>query len=200
MNAVNVKEKLYDVAAGFFSSASVIWAEQIGTKPKLPYVTLKMGDIIRTAFPALEAGERMYQCSTTAEINLYTQGHPLTDEVDATENCINTAASDLMDFANYVESDPVTDMLAEDGMGISLNPPVRDLTSLQNESRYRYRAMAEFTVTFVQEAFGKYSMGSMPLVPNDSGGGTKEMAEAQTEVIEEVEIEEVKIGGNGNEE
>lgn len=30
----------------------------------------------------------------------------------------------------------------------------------------------------------------MPLVPNSSGGGTKEMAEAETETIEEVEITE----------
>lgn len=196
MNLDEVKETLYDIAAMFFKGATVIWTEQINTKPPLPYVTLKVGGIQRTSFPIVdEDGNRYYPCRTTAEFNLYTKGKPATIGDNVTGNFMNTATSDMMDFFNFVESDNITDILAGKGMDTSLLPPVRDLTDLQNDSRYRYRSMAEATVSFVEEADGPYGIGSMSAVPNISGGGTLEMAEAITETIEEVEIIEITEGG-----
>ncbi len=77
-------------------------------------------------------------------------------------------------------------------------PPVRNLTGLQNSTQYRYRAMAEFTVTYVQEADGQYGISSMPMVPNSSGGGISDMAAAETEAIKEVELIEESEGGTDN--
>ena len=157
MNLAEVKDRLYELTDSFFKGATVIWSEQINTKPPLPYIALKCGGVGRTSFPVGDGeGRRVYQSKTTWEVNLFTKGQ----------------------------------LIAGYGMDIMLMPPVRDLTNLQNDSKYRYRAMAEFTVSFVQEADGPYGMGGMPLVPNSSGGGTKEMAEAETETIEEVEITE----------
>lgn len=198
MNLVEVKERLYDATAKFFAGATVIWTEQIGTKPQLPYVTLKVSGIRRTSFPVEDDdGNRTYQCGTTAEINLYTKGKPLVEGEKVTGNFINTAMSDLMEFSNFLESDDMVDYFANAGIDVSLMPPVRDLTDLQNDSKYRYRAMAEYTVSFADNATGRYATGSMPLVPNSSGGGTAEMTEATTDVIDEVEIIE---GGTDNEE
>ena len=100
MNLVEVKERLYDSAACFFAGAVVIWAEQIGTRPEPPYVTLRMGEISRTAFPVEDdEGRRSYHCSTAIEVNLYTRGRSLTEEgTDITGNYINTATADLMEF------------------------------------------------------------------------------------------------------
>ena len=85
MNLTEVRERLYDAAALFFGEASVIWAEQVGTKPEPPCVTLKMGSLSRTAFHVEDGeGVRSYQCSTTAEVNLYTRGKPVTEEKGAT--------------------------------------------------------------------------------------------------------------------
>lgn len=194
MNLEEVKETLYDIAEMFFVGATVIWTEQINTKPPLPYVTLKVGGIQRTSFPVIDDdGNRYYPCRTTAEVNLYTKGKPVTVKEKATGNFANTAVSDLMDFFNFVESDYITDLLAGKGMDISLVPPVRDLTDLQNDSRYRYRSMAEVTVSFAEEADGPYGVGGMPFAPNSSGGGTSEMADATSDTIEEVGITE---GGN----
>ncbi len=67
-------------------------------------------------------------------------------------------------------------------------PPARDLSFLENETAYRYRAMAEYAVSFVIQADGAYGIGGME-IPNSSGGGTKEMAETPIEAIKEVEIE-----------
>lgn len=201
MNLAMVKEVLYDIASMFFGQAAVIWAEQVNTKPAPPYVLLKVSNLNRTYFPIIgEDGKRYYPCSTTMEINLYTKGKPITKQENVTGNFMNTAVSDLNDFFQFVESDEITDLLAGKGMDVSLIPPVRDLTGLENDSRYRYRAMAEATVSFSQEAGGLYGIRGMPDVPNYSGGGTIEMAEAEDSVIESAEIEEIIEGGlNDNE-
>lgn len=199
MNLEEVKEALYDMTALFFHGAAVIWTEQINTKPNPPCVTLKIGSIQRSAFPILDKdGSRYYSCRTTAEVNLYTKGKPITVGNHVTGNYANTATSDLMDFFNYVESEEITDRMAEKGIEVTLIPPVRDLTALLNDSQYRYRAMAEAVVTFVQQADGSYGICGMPQVPNYSGGGTIEMVEAETGIIEKIELESRMEGGNND--
>ena len=39
MNMESVESAIYDVTAEFFHGATVIWAEQVNTKPDLPYDT-----------------------------------------------------------------------------------------------------------------------------------------------------------------
>ena len=176
MNLEDVKSVIYNVTTEFFQGATVIWAEQINTKPELPYVTLKTGNINKTRFPIVDDnGNRYYPCSTLLEINLYTKGKAVTVGKNVTGNYANTATSDLNDYFNFLDSDTVVDQLAAFGMDISLEPPVRDLTGLQNDSKYRYRAMAEATVSFAQEADGPYGIGGKT-APNSSGGGTSAMA------------------------
>ncbi len=197
MNMESVESVIYDVTAEFFRGATVIWVEQVNTKPDLPYVTLKTGNINRTRFPVVDDdGNRFYPCNVLLEINLYTKGRAVTIAENVTGNYANTATSDLQDFFNYLDSDKIVDKLASQGMDISLEPPVRDLTNLQNDSKYRYRAMAEATVLFSQEANGSYGIGGMD-APNASGGGSAEMTDTQIDVIEEVEITEQNYeGGN----
>lgn len=192
MNLAEVKERLYDLTELFFKGATVIWSEQINTKPPLPYVTLKCGGVSRTLFSADDGeGNSVYQAKTTLEVNLFTKGHPITARGGVTGNYANTAVSDLTEFTNFLDSEEMVNIIAGYGMDVLLMPPIRDLTDLQNDSKYRYRAMAEFTVSFAQEANGPYGIGGMPLIPNASGGGTSEMADAVTESIEEIEIDEI---------
>ena len=198
MNLEAVENTLYDIAEMFFKGATIVWTEQINTQPPLPYVTLNIGGINRTSFPIIAEDEsRYYPCSTVLEVNLYTKGKPVTIGENVTGNYANTAVSDLTEFFNFIDSDNVVDILAGKGLAISLVPPVRDLTNLQNDRKYRYRAMAEATVSFAMEADGPYGIASMEVVPNYSGGGTSELTEATTEIIEEVVITE---GGNDNDE
>ena len=174
MNMESVESVIYDVTAEFFHGATVIWAEQVNTKPDLPYVTLKTGNLNRTRFPVVDDdGNRFYPCSTLLEINLYTKGKAVTVAENVTGNYANTAASDLQDFFNYLDSEEIVDKLAAHGMDISLEPPVRDLT---------------------QEANGRYGIGGMD-APNASGGGSAEMADTTSGVIEEVEISEETYEG-----
>lgn len=191
MNLTEVQERLYDAAVQFFTGATVIWTGQVGTKPDPPYVTLRMGSLSRTAFHVEdEEGVRSYQCSTTAEVNLYTGGQPVTEGAFVTGNSINTATADLMEFSNFLESEAMADFFTGYGMGVLLMPPVRDLSFLQNDSKYRYRAMAEYAVTFVDEAGGRYGLSGMAKAPNSSMGGTEEMVKEPIGVIEDFELEE----------
>ncbi len=190
MTLEKVKEQICKITEFYFTGATVLWAELANTKPPLPYVTLKIGHLDRTAFPIeeeTEERERSYQCSTILEVNLYTRESMITEE-KVTGSYANTALSDLTSFTNFLESEEITDRLAKDGIAISLMPPARDLSFLENETAYRYRAMAEYAVSFVIQADGAYGIGGME-IPNWSGGGTKEMAETPIEAIKEVEIE-----------
>lgn len=191
MTLEKVKEQICKVTEFYFAGATVLWAELANTKPPLPYVTLKVGHLDRTAFPIeeeTEERERSYQCSTILEVNLYTKGKSMITEEKTTGSYANTALSDLTSFTNFLESEEITDRLAKDGIAISLMPPERDLSFLENETAYRYRAMAEYVVSFVIQADGAYGIGGME-IPNSSGGGTKAMAETPIEAIKEVEIE-----------
>lgn len=199
MNFNDVRGVLYDAVEMFFKGATVMWSEQINTKPALPYITLKTGGINKTTFPIKdEDGNRYYPCSTIMEINLYTKGKPVTVEENVTGNYANTAVSDLMDFFKFLESDNMVDYLADKGIDIMLTPPVRDLTELLNESRYRYRSMAEATVSWSEDAGGDYGIIGMPSIPNSSGGGTVEMKETEDNIIEEIELNYYTEGGIDN--
>ena len=191
MNLLELREALYETTASFFMGATVIWAEQAATLPKLPYLTLKVGSLQRTAFSITsQDGTRYYPCQTIAELNLYTKGKPIQRNGQGEENYINTATSDLMEFFNFMESEEMTDRLARAGIEVSLLPPIRDLTELQNDSQYRYRAMAEATISFAQEASGLYGLVGLPEMPNSSGGGSQEWIEAEINSIEGVELTE----------
>ncbi len=206
MNLNEVKDVLYDVASGFFAGASVIWAEQNNTTPPLPYVTLKMGGVGRNRAPVEDKDDfnhRYYPSSATLEINLYTAGKPVaagdgTEDpgtMGSTDNHVNTAVSDLTEFFNYLESEYTTDYLTGKGIDICLNPPVRDLTSLQNNRSYRYRAMAEAAVSFPWEANNAYGTGYMADIPDSSGGGNRKMAGTPIEPIRKVVTKYKEEGG-----
>lgn len=196
MNLEEAKEIIYDVTEMFFKGATVIWAEQINTTPPLPYVTLKTGGINKSTFPIVDdEGNRFYPCNSTLEINLFTKGRLVTVGENVTENYANTATSDMMDFFKFLESEEIIDYLADKGLDILLIPPVRDVTDLQNDRKYRYRSMAEATITYAENANGQYGIGDMVVVPNSSGGGTQEMVEAKANVIDEIEISETIQGG-----
>lgn len=190
-----LKERIYDLVLMFFKSHStkVIWSEQINTMPKLPYLTLKLGSVNRTAFPVIsQDGERYYPAKTTLEINLYTRGKKMSGDSWSTPNYGNTAVEDMLGFVNFLESDFVTDLTAEWGFGMSLMETVRDLTALQNDSAYRYRSMAEFFISFDVNAGGGYGISGFQEDISTSGGGTAEMANTEEYILERAEIE----GGN----
>lgn len=188
-----IRGQIFNLVSEFFQGATIVWVEQVNTKPDIPYVTLKTGAINKSLFPVSDEvpGTAYYICNTVLEINLYTRGREVRIEGD--ENCLvnyeNTAVSDLMDFVLFLESEAILDRVAGYNLAIQLMPPVRDLTELLNDSKYRYRSMAEFTVSFVLKSSGRFGVSGMEQIPNSSGGGSEELVDSATETIENVIIE-----------
>lgn len=174
MTLEEVKDFLYDTVQKYFEAGTVIWAEHGNTVPPRPYMTMKMNAVSRAAFPIEEEEtslrQRAYQCSSILEVNLYTKGKAVTAEEGVTAGCINTAVSRMGRFSNYMESEYITDLLADRGIAVSLIPPVKDLSFLENENAWLYRAMAEYTVSFAMEADGAYGISCFEVQP---GGGSE---------------------------
>ena len=191
MNLGEVKALFRSITAEFFTGAKVRYAEQTGTKPEPPYVILKFGAVRRTVHPTgVQNDGRRYPCSVTAEVNLYTRGRRASTGRNATDNYENTAVSDLLEFTFYLDSPGILDRLAEAEVSVMLREQVRDLSFLEHDTAYRYRAMAEFDVSYLMNADGWYGVLGSP-APNSSGGGTEKQASEVIETIEEAEVEEI---------
>lgn len=167
----------------FFVDAEVIWVEQSTLKPKPPYITLKIRNITKNLHPIGSDAGKYYACATNLEVNLYTKGRPVTND-----NFENTAEDDLLEFVKYLESDAMLEAAGRNNIAIQLLPPVRDLTELYHENTYRYRAYAEFAVSYMEDASGRYGLGTAD--NRNYSGGSNEYRNQEDYVIEKVEIEE----------
>lgn len=189
MNLNDAKDTIFDMVYMFFPKTAILWEEQNATKPAPPYISLRARNFSRNLHQILDdEGKKIYNCETILEINLYTKGKKVSSGKNTTASYINTATSDMMDFCNFLESEFGTNYLSSRDMAVLLSPPIRDLSALENDSKYRYRAMAEFQVSFVEVADGLYGVSNMKKVPNSSGGASDSMVSEPIETIEDVEI------------
>lgn len=196
MTFSEVKKFIYELVKRYHPGAMVVWTKTKGVTPKPPYITLGYSNLNRSAFPLSddEREHRYYNYDFIFEINLYTVGK----EVKAGNGSYfeNTAVEDLEEFIRFLDSDGITEELAEKNVTIVMNPPIRDLSELIGDTKFNYRSMCEFTITFVGLADGKYGVSGIQTVPNPSGGGMKEFVEAETYAIEEIRIHEETDNGN----
>lgn len=177
-----VKNALYEVVKLYHPNAVIVWESEKGVEQKPPYLTLKAGNLSRELFPNDDGVDNGYHCSFLFEINLYTDGEKI--KVGQGSYQENTAIDDLMEFILFLDSEPITDKLE----GITVIPvnPVRDLSDILKSSKFKYRAMCEFTISFYEEANGLYQVS--PSISNASGGGKEEFGTAEMPAIEQVEI------------
>ena len=191
---------LYKVVSRFFAHATVIWAEQINTKPKAPYVTLKVMSPSQQFFPTRQDAEgSQREIILHIEINLYTQGRRVSGSGQSA-NYENTSIEDMHDFTNYLESEYTLDDLVAHNVTFIPTTQPKDLSYIENSTQFRYRSMIEADVTFVENNSGAYLVMNMPQETNASGGGTKETHETPLEYIESEEIKEDFTNGRISEE
>lgn len=160
MSINELKEKIYTVISDYFTYATVIWAEQANVKPQPPYIVIKLINVSKEPYVVGDDidSRQFYHCSAKMEINFFTKGEPVVVRRNETISYKNSALSDLLDFADYLESVRITDILMKDDISLQLVSPIQDLTMLENSSSFRYRAMAEFVIYFTDEASGGYGM------------------------------------------
>lgn len=190
MTIGEVKQFLYELVSMYHPKANIVWTKTNGVKPMPPYITLAVNHLERSAFPIVdEERESYYNYSMIFEINLYTTGKAIRNENIETGAYENTAVEDIEQFVRFLDSDEITNKTGERGVTILLKSSIRDLSELIGDTRFHYRAMAEFEVYFNRKSSGTYGIRGEN-VPNASGGGTKEYEQANLYTIETVKIEE----------
>lgn len=215
-----LKEHLYDIVAGYFVGATVVWVREKVVKPAPNFVTLSMGNVSRPVRPVTEFIDGVscgcYPSKVRFEVNLYTKGDGFSVPDKRILAAQNTAVNDMLDFVNYINSDFVTNICHELDIDISMNGTVNDVSDYINDVRWQYRAMVEFDIGFTQTAVGaagillESSIKTGPLQPGkpddikkpqsvhivpewrqtSSGGGSSELAAETEGYFELVKIEE----------
>lgn len=189
MNIGEVKQFLYDLVAMYHPGATIAWTKTGGVKPKAPFISLAYSNLDRAQFSVTnDEGDNYYNYSMIFEINLYTKGKEV--KVGDEKYYENTAVEDLDEFIRFLDSPKISDITSGSNVTIVFNPPVRDVSELIGDTKFNYRSMAEFTVSFTDKASGEYGVQNKTVVPNPSGGGTQEYAGAAINPIESVSIEE----------
>lgn len=214
MNYTEVTRVLYSYAQRYFTGATVTMANTRQVKKTKPLVTLEFGPQISSQFPVESDldGElcRFHPTSMKLEVQLFTNGRPLSNGAPE-----NTAVADLTDFAMFMVSEMVTEELGGD-ISVLVDGPVQDVSAIINDASYEYRAMVEFTVSYVVASVGfagildESSIKADPepdpehpgqvipphidqtWTPTDSGGRNADDAERRTGYFTEVEIENYK--------
>ena len=184
MNIAELRDALYELTQDYFVGATVAFGNTNITKPKLPYVLLTLGTLQRPSKPEVRFRDgvvlQIYPCTIRLVVNLYTKG--LLESDYGAEYYADTAQSDLAAFVSYIDSDAGIEVCNRHNIYVALVSGPDDLSSLENDAFFEYRARAEFMVGFTDVAVGKagqLSLGSH-LVPNGSGGGSEAIATEET--------------------
>ena len=193
MRLYDLKEYLYDLVSRYFQQATVIWANEVSTKPSLPLVMLRLGNLSRQSHPSEEPGEdgsvRDYGSTIDLEVQIFSKGGKIGGGYS------DDTVADLNEFRLYLESPEITDELFNKDMAIDIGTPVQSIPALLGEAKNEFRAMVELTVNFTQETAGAYDLKQSEKdpeewTPTSAGGGSIEQVSEENEFIEHIEFEE----------
>lgn len=193
MRLYDLKEYLHDLVSRYFQQATVIWANEVSTKPSLPLVMLRLGNLSRQSFPSEEPGEdgsvRYYGSTIDLEIQIFSKGGKIGGGYS------DDTVADLNEFLLYLESPEITDELFNKDLAIDIGTPVQSISALLGEAKNEFRAMVELTVNFTQETAGAYDLKQSEKdpeewTPTSAGGGSIEQVSEENEFIEHIEFEE----------
>lgn len=150
-----VQSLVFDVVCKFFAGATIIWSNQDRAAiPKNPLICLTAGNLKRSRFPAVRIIDGIpvstNVCSLTLTIDLFTNGR----EVIGSEQRENTAVEDMLSFVDYLDSQYVADLLFDNGVTISLESDVLDLSEAIYDANYEFRSQIALGVSFVHESVG----------------------------------------------
>ena len=196
MTTEEAQLKVEELVRRYFAGATVRWCETNQVKPPYPFVALKLTDVSHFLHPD-ESGEietsQRYYCTGRIVLNLYTGGRKGAEKPGmSAPPSRNTAVSDLQRFARYLGSDAGQDFLGEHDICLQEEGRTVDVSALLNDAKYEYRAMQEFSISFVDDVYGHSSAtpptGQDSTVPTPSGGGTSDQAADTSGWFESAEV------------
>ena len=182
----------------YFAGASVRWCETNQVKPPYPLVALKLTNISRSVHPDVYDEEESPLLSLYRQLDpqpLHTGKTSISKARNDCTACRNTAVNDLQAFICYLDSDAGQDFQSVHNLCIMPEEKTQDISALLNDNAFEYRALQEFSVEFIDKAFGH--SGVTPPSGEDfeqtpSGGGTPQQSEDKTGWFESAQITQVK--------
>lgn len=195
MTQSEAKAVIFGIVNQYFKAVTIAWSNQNRTAiPKKPFIRLTAGNLKRNRFPAVSVIDGVqvntYACRFSTQIDLFTNGR----DIPGSEQRENTAVDDLMSFVDFMDSEYVSDACDRNGIEISLESDVIDLSAAIYDANYEFRAEISLGVSFMHRAVGytgAYGEETVkeapetgedtidltePFEPSASGGNTQELA------------------------
>ena len=212
MRTSELKELFRTIVKEYFNGATVVYAKESRiAKPNLPLVTLTIGDATRDTHSADETAKEYkvsnYQSKVPVTIDLFTKGDPVMDDDGMIVAYSDSSLDDMLAFADYLDSEYVTDYTNKYNFTILIDQGVQSLTGVVNDNNYEYRARMSVMLYYVHQAVGRANVlleKSIVYAGNDeatiepkfeqtsSGGGTQKLAELETGYFGTISITESK--------
>ena len=193
-NLKKVKDTMKTIVSSFFAEGLTWDARSKHTRAGKPYVTLWYGNVrkkmqpISLTDPETGYGTKYWESTVTLSMDIYENGASTSTD-GVLGGYENTALDDMLDLIKYLESDVILAETEAENIAVALKDgSVMDLSELENESQYRYRAHAEFEIRYTDEATGPYGQYGAT-AGNTSGGNKTEYTEAEPQFFDEIEIE-----------
>lgn len=160
MRAQEARELFRQITKQYFAGATVIFSNQSRTaKPDLGLVVLTPGAVKRPYLPNYQQIDGTmvgcYQSRLTIAVDLFTHGSPvIDDDTGKTVAYENTAMDDILSYADYLNSQFVTEWSHMNDVTVLLEGDAQDLTGIVNDNNYEYRARLTVMFYFTQYAIG----------------------------------------------
>lgn len=207
MDVGEARKVIYDLTKFYFQNAAVTYAKQsFRVKPTKPLVTLSFGSITRPLNPPVKVIDgrpvSFYPSTMMVQIDLFTKGKQRNIAEGITPVMENTAANDLMKFADFLGSEYAVQYCHKKDIAIVLLNTVQDLTDLINDTNFEYRAMLELELRFTSYAIGYTGTLSIESVKHETvdpiTGEPVSGGDIQDDVSELLPEVETTISGGGN--
>lgn len=167
----------------YFSGATVVYANQSrAAKTGNPLVVISTGPVHRPLSPSYKTVDGVmvghYLSRISLQVDLFTNGAPLTDEKDVVYAYENTAEDDMLAFVNFLDSPYVIGWCHDNDVSIVVDGDVQDLTGVVNDNNYEFRARVSIMYYFTQKVIGhagmlKESSILYPRLENEEGGSRR---------------------------
>ena len=160
MTVSEAKELFRQLVKEHFANSTVIFDRQSRiAKPEVPLVTLSPGNVKRhraaNEILDLPEMEGYFHSKLPFVIDLFTHGSPVYDEDMRTEIAReDTATDEMAQFANFLDSQYVTQWCNIHDVAIQVEGDVQNLTGAVNDTTYQFRSRLLVNVYFTQKTVG----------------------------------------------
>jgi len=198
MRVSELKDVLFDIIATYYPNTVIRWSKQKrAVKPSGDFIQLNLAPIEFSNHTNKElqndAPIGYIESKTRLEVQIFTHGKKrvISDSDGSITITENTALDDIMELTKFLTSDYADSYYREHDISVQADGPAQDISEVLDED-YEYRAFQEYIVFFNQTQAGYAGISRRNWEPTASGGGTKELAEKQTESLEPSEIQIIR--------